>query len=204
MKNHNLKSYSSTFVAYLISNLTYELEEINAIILYGSVAKGEATSKSDVDIFVDTKSKKVETKIKKIVKDFYATREAAIFKVKGIDNELSVKVGELKKWKDLHQSIMGSGFILWGRYEWKEIPSAVRHMLIFSWEKIGKNRGAFLNRLYGFSSKGKKHEGLLPKIEGRKLGKSSIIIPMKYKDDVIPLFKKYNVKVRQLEVFVNE
>ena len=101
MKNHNLKSYSSTFVAYLISNLTYELEEINAIILYGSVAKGEATSKSDVDIFVDTKSKKVETKIKKIVKDFYATREAAIFKVKGIDNELSVKVGELKKWKEI-------------------------------------------------------------------------------------------------------
>mgnify|MGYP000315434851 CR=1 FL=1 len=201
MKNNLLNSYASTFASFLIREVREEFSD--RIILYGSVAKGEATAKSDVDIFIDTKSKKIEKEIKEIIDRFYKSRESALFKVQGVDNELSIKVGELERWESLHHSIMSDGIILWGKYEGKEVLSGSIHSLIFSWDKIEKNRGAFLNKLYGFSVKGKKYPGLLEKFEGEKVGKSSIIVPMKFREEFIVVFKKYKVKVRQKEVFVS-
>ena len=37
----------------------------------------------------------------KIKKDFYSSREASLFKLKKIDNEFSLVIGRLDKWKDL-------------------------------------------------------------------------------------------------------
>ena len=201
MKPTELKSYTSTFVSYLIRKLNHKTNEINRIILYGSVAKGEANKKSDVDLFIDTQNQALEKKIKKVVSDFYNTREAAFFKIKGITNKFSLKVGELKKWKELHRSISSSGWLLWGRYETKEKPIGTNHKILFYWEEIRKNRGAFLNKLYGYRSKGQHYLGLLDKIGGIKTGKSSILIPIKNREELIYLFKKYQVKAKQKEDF---
>ena len=51
----DLISYASNFVSFL---LKYEISnEINKIILFGSVATGSFDKESDIDLFIDIKEK---------------------------------------------------------------------------------------------------------------------------------------------------
>ena len=202
MINDELRAYACAFVCYLVERIDVDLGNIYNIILYGSVAKNEANKESDIDIFMDTKNKNFEKKIDILLENFYRSKQAIIFKTKGISNKISVKVGDLRKWEDLHRSIMSTGIVLWGRYESKELPTGFVHKIIFSWDNVGINRGAFLNKIYGFKANKKKYVGMLENFDGKKIGKSSIILSVKNKEEFIKLFKKYKVRAKQMEVFV--
>lgn len=204
MEQSRILAYASTFVTYLIRTLQEDIKNVDAIILYGSVAKGEAFRESDVDIFINTKNEKLGEKVEEIANSFLDSREAALYKIEGIGNEINVKVGELQRWKDLHHSIMNSGIVLWQKYKAEKVPENTKHNYLFFWDKIGKNRGAFLNILYGYTIGKKKYKGLVQKRGGIRTGKSSILIPAEYQEECIALFKKYKVQVRQKEVWVYE
>lgn len=197
-----LKVYASYFVSYLLNN-SKNIENVQRIILFGSVARGEGTNESDIDIFIEIKrkTKKIENEIKNILEEFYQSREASLFKLKGIMNEFSIKIGRLKEWEDLHKSIASTGIILYGHYEAGESPSDVKHFIIVFWDNIGKNRGAFLNKLYGFKINEKYYKGLLEKYNGSKLGKSCIMLPVQYKGEIFGLLEKYRVNAKVLEIF---
>ena len=197
-----LKSYASYFTAFLLSNLKNK-GNIIRIVLYGSAAKGESTKESDVDIFMEVKKKtgKFENEIMQVEEGFYKSREASLFKAKGVENRFSIKCGDLKAWKELYRSIASTGVILYGPYEARELPSGTRHFIIVFWEKIGRNRGSFLNKLYGFKVKDKHYKGMLLKSDGRKLGKSCIMLPVQYKNDIFRLLRKHEVKANVMEVF---
>ncbi|MFH0836853.1 MAG: nucleotidyltransferase domain-containing protein [Candidatus Aenigmatarchaeota archaeon] len=205
-KQEERKAYVISFASYLMKELADKslMDEINKIILFGSVAKSESTKESDVDIFIDIKkkSKKLDGVIHGIIIEFYNSKDALIFKTKGIDNKLNVIIGRLKDWKDIHRSIMSTGIVLWGQYEEKEKPENTKHEIVFYWDSIGINRGAFLNALYGFNANNRRHFGLLEKFNGKRIGKSCIIIPVQHREDVVKLFKKYKVSAKALEVFV--
>ena len=197
-----LKAYSNYFVAYLLNNLK-NIKNIERIVLYGSVARGEATKECDIDIFIEVKkkTKKFEKEIEEITEKFYQSREAALFKVKNIENKFSIKIGKLTEWKEIYRSIASTGIVLYGPYEARELPSEVKHFIIVFWDKIEKNRGAFLNKLYGFRVKEKHYIGLLSKIAGKRIGKSCIMIPIQYKEDIFKLIKEHAVKAQSIEVF---
>ncbi|MBI3036784.1 nucleotidyltransferase domain-containing protein [Candidatus Woesearchaeota archaeon] len=197
-----LKGYASYFAAYLVSSLK-SVSGIARIVLYGSVARDEATKESDIDIFIEVKkkTKKFDGELKEAEEGFYLSREAAIFKAKGFDNRFSIKHGELKDWKDLYRSIASTGIVLYGPYEAQRLPSGTKHSVIIFWEKIGRNRGAFLNKLYGFTVKGRHYPGILLKFGGRRVGKSCVMLPVQYKSDVFRLIKAHEVKAKVLEVF---
>src|SRR3989344_1287794 len=151
-------AYAAYFSAYLLDNINKKnKEDIERIILFGSVARGEATAKSDVDIFIELKVRNnhLEQEIKKLVDKFYQSREALLFKTKGIDNQINLKLGKLKEWQDLYPSIASTGIVFYRPYEAKELPMGVKHQVLIFWENIPKNRGAFLNKLYGFKIKEK-------------------------------------------------
>lgn len=196
-----LKQYASYFVSYLLSNIKNS-ENISRIILFGSVAKGEANRKSDVDIFIELrkKTKKVEKEIEKITDNFYKSREALIFKSKKIDNKINVIAGKLDEWKELKKSIESTGIVLYGGYVSSEKIKGKKYAIFF-WDKIGKNRGAFLNKIYGFSSKNKKYQGLIEILKGKKIGKSSIMIPVEHSKEIIKLLKHYRVNAKVIEVY---
>ena len=200
MKNSDVQAYASTFTSFLMRKLGDNIKDIDRIILYGSVAKGNAMKNSDVDIFIDTK-KDLKKEVSDIIDEFYKSREALLFKTKRIENEINVKTGELKNWRELHRSITSTGVTLWGRYEALEKTIGSQHKIIFYWDKIEKNRGAFLNKIYGFKSGEKRYTGLLEKINGEKIGKSSIILPIEYKEEIIGLLKKYGVHAKSIEIF---
>jgi len=195
--------YASYFVSFLLSNIEKGIKNIERVVLFGSVVKEEATKESDIDIFVEAKktTKEFKNKIKDVIEKFYQSREAALFKSKGIDNKFNVKIGKILEWKKLYKSIASTGIILYGPYEAKEMPSGTRHFAIIFWEEIGKNRGAFLNRIYGFNIKNKHYAGLLEKYSGIKIGKSCIMVPAQYKNDILELVKGYKVKAKIIEIF---
>lgn len=197
-----LKQYASYFVSYLLSNLK-SVDNIERIILYGSVARDEGTGESDVDLFIDVKkkTKKFENEIKDVLEKFYESRDASSFKIKGVSNEFDIKIGDLKEWKDLHKSIASTGIVLYGSYELREKISDARQFIIIFWDEVGRNRGAFLNKLYGFKVGDKYYEGILKKYNGKKLGKSCIMLPIQYKKDMFKLLEKYEVKAKTIEVF---
>ena len=114
-------SYASYFISFLLNNIT-NIENIEKIIFFGSASRNESDKESDIDIFIEVKKKnqKFEKEIKEVTENFYESREAALFKSKGIENTFDVKVGLLKEWKDLYKSIASTGIILYGKYEAKE------------------------------------------------------------------------------------
>ncbi len=195
-----IKAYASYFSSYFLANLK-EKGSIERIILFGSAARDEATKRSDVDIFVELKkeSKKMKNEIEKILENFYKSRESLLFKSKGIDNKINLIIGRLGKWGSLKKSIESTGIILYGKYTPSDI-SGKKHAIFF-WDKIGKNRGAFLNKLYGFKSKEKHYYGLIEKLGGKKLGKSSIMMPVEKKDEIFKLIKIYKVNAKIVEVY---
>lgn len=197
-----LKQYAQYFVAFLLNNLN-KPENITRIILYGSVARGEATNKSDIDIFLELKkrTKRIEEDIRNAENKFYLSREASLFKVKSISNKFSIKMGDLREWKDLYTSIASTGIVLYGPYEARELPSGVKHSIIYYWDSIGKNRGAFLNKLYGVKIKNKSYPGILAKFGGQRMGKSCIIIPIEHRSEVEKLIKAHKVSAKVHEVF---
>lgn len=198
-----LKSYASYFSSYLLYNLK-DSDNIIRIILFGSVAKEENNKESDVDIFIEVKkkSKTIVDQVERITEDFYKSREALIFKSNGVDNKINVIVGKLEEWGDLKKSIDSTGIVLYGRYASSGFKVGGKKYSLFFWNKIGKNRGAFLNKVYGFNSKGKKYRGLFEIFGGRKLGKSSIMVPIEHKDEILKLLKHYQVNAKIIEVFV--
>ena len=197
-----LKSYASYFVSYLLDNIK-TVDNIERIILFGSVSKNEATKESDVDLFIEVKklTDKFRKDIKGIEESFYKSREATLFKVKNIDNVFSIKIGKLKDWETLHRSIASTGIIFYSKYETKDLPKGLKHNIVIYWDKININRGAFLNKVYGFKVGEKHYRGLLEKFNGKKIGKSCILIPIIYKQEIFDLLKKHKVEAKSIEIF---
>lgn len=195
-----LKAYASYFVSSLLASLK-EIHNIEKIILFGSVAKNEANKNSDIDIFIELKkeNKKLKARIEKILQDFYKSREALIFKSKGVDNKINLVIGKLNKWKDLKKSIESTGILLYGKYMASEVKG--RKYAIIFWDNIEKNRGAFLNKIYGVKIKDKRYTGLIEKFNGKKLGKSNIMIPVEYREDIVNLLKKHKVNAKIMDVY---
>jgi|TARA_B100001971_G_scaffold175065_1_gene168594 predicted nucleotidyltransferase len=194
------KAYASYFVSHLLKSIK-KTDQINRILLFGSGAKGEANKNSDIDIFIEVnkKTKKLEDEVTKITEDFYKSREALLFKAKGINNKINIIMDKLENWKNLKKSIESTGIQLYG-------PAMIsgkgnKKYAIIHWNKINKNRGAFLNKLYGFKSKNKKYKGLIETLEGEKLGKSCIMIPTTNTNIIEKLLKKYQVRAKIIEVY---
>src|SRR3989344_2329987 len=112
-----IKAYASYFVSYLLNEVK-DFSDISSIILFGSAARDDATKKSDVDLFIDVKAnnKKIEKEINGIVESFYKSREALLFRTKGIDNKINLIIGKIGEWKELKDSIESYGIVLYGHY----------------------------------------------------------------------------------------
>jgi len=96
-EKNELISYAMDFASYLID----KIPEIDRIILYGSVARGDFDKDSDIDLFIDTKEK-IEKKIIKTLENYEKTSKFKEWKLKSIDNEIHTIIGELDsdEWKN--------------------------------------------------------------------------------------------------------
>ena len=117
MKKADLVGFAHSFVSFALPRFTSPLLEI---ILFGSVARGDFTGKSDIDLFFNVSSSEqaatVEHELKAIEPKFYKSQIYGLWKQKGVINPLSIKVGVLEQW-ELKRSIISDGIVLYGRYK---------------------------------------------------------------------------------------
>ncbi len=200
MKRHNLIAYASSFTSFLLDTFT---GRIDRILLFGSVARGDFDTESDIDVFVDTPEHK-EQEINRILSLFKESEVHRKWELKGLTSELSLKVGRLAEWK-LRRSVISDGVLLYGKF--KDIPEKVEHYLLLSlsFAHIPKSKQVKLwRKLYGYKQKvGKKiytTEGLLSKLDGKRLEGVSIV-PVKNSREIMAFLKEHKVTYTLNEMF---
>lgn len=180
-KSKEIISYASAFISFVLPKI-----EVEEIILFGSVARGEATKESDIDLFFNVKNNETETKkmIKNELEKFYKSDLYEQFSLLGIKNSIEIEVGDLEKWK-LKRSIISDGIILYGRY--KAIPEKLKAYIHFNIKPI-KNitkRNRVIRKIFGRKEKFYISEGILKKINGKQLSPTSFLIPQEKSHEII-------------------
>lgn len=201
MKKENLIAYAMSFVSFLLDNSIFE--NINSVILFGSVARGNFDEESDIDLFIDTK-KDIEKDVFKMLSLFQQSEIQKKWTLKGLKNELSLKVGELNKWK-LKRDILTDGVVLYGKF--KEVPENINYYLLInlSFKKFSRAKKVKLwRKLYGYNQKvGKKTyktKGLTEKLEAKRL-ENCMIISVKNKKEFLDFLNKERINYTINEVW---
>ena len=197
LKLNKLKAYSLDFASFLLENI--DAREIRNIILFGSVAREDYGKDSDVDLFIDLvkDDKKLAEQINSIVEKYYnSSKYTNYWKLKGIDNIISLKIGDLNKWKNLKNSIISNGIIIYGKF--KEMPEGAMHKTLLSWGPVKPEprRSSLSKKLFGRKEKNKFYNGLLQKYSGEKISQGCILVPNQYANIFINLFRNMRITVR--------
>ncbi len=207
MKQEELFSYVYDFLSQLLENKEI-FSSINRIILFGSIARGDFHSKSDIDLFVDTKQpKKIKLLVKKELNKFELRAEKT-WLLRGINLSLKVIVDDLSKpqWKELQEEILSYGKILLGSYE--GAPESRKRFLLVTYELKSlsqKSKMALLRKLHGYKSLKKDKEyvqkGLLQEIGGKKIETNVVLISPETWPRVKLLFQPLKVKYTLQEIW---
>lgn len=200
MGNSNeLTSYAMDFSSYIIS----KLDGVDRIILHGSIPRGDFNENSDVDLFFDTKDKKLEKKIKEYLDDYYKTKKFSEWKLKGIENPISIIAGYLdgEEWKDLKRALLNTGIILYGKYK-AEVDKINQYvMLSFENVKPDKKRVSVYRRLFGFRVGKQEYSGAVKKVGGKRIGKGIIIIPIEHLIEIKNYLEKMKVSFNIYDIW---
>ena len=177
------------------------LGEINSIVLFGSAAKGEATSESDIDFLAVVSSTKIEKDIIKItneISDKYNKKVQVIVKTKKLEGLDSSMVEDISK----------DGILLYGlpiKVKQKDLELEPFLIAVYSLVELPQSekmkfKRAFFGSESVFKGKTKKYrtvqEGLLKMYNGARLGRGAIIFPSRHKDIVRQLeYSKAKFKI---------
>ncbi len=198
LKRNEFIAYAIDFSSYLLS----KIEDIDRIILHGSIARGDFDEESDVDLFIDTQ-KEIEKKVNKTLENYYKTNKFKEWNLKGIQNHFSIITGELdkKEWKNLKRAIINTGIILYGKYKFN--AEKVNYYTLFSFENIkpDKKRIAIFRKLFGFKIGKKEYPGLIRKINAIKVGKGSILVPTEHVNKLKQYFQEKKVLVKLYDLW---
>ncbi len=200
MKQKELIAFASSFSSFLLSMK----DSIKRIILFGSVARDQHDEESDIDLFVETKTKKED--FTKLAKLFEQTPECRKFRILGIKNEISIHSGDLDKRADLKRSMLNNGIILFDQFSYD--PEESDPYVLFSIEVSKKDRKSKVKvwrELYGYSQKvGKKTyitKGIIQENKGIRLGPGVFILEAKNSEKISEFLRKNRIKYRILELW---
>lgn len=202
MEKNNLVAYAMDSASYLVS----KIENINRIILHGSIARGDFDEESDIDLFIDIGKKiegKISKRIEKVIDNYYKTKKFKEWELKGISNAISVVVGNLdsEEWKDLKRSIINTGIVLYGKY--KSEVDKINQYTLFSFENIkpDKKRVTIFRKLFGFKVGEKEYPGLIDKINAIKISKGSVLVPAEHVNELKEYFQEKKVTVKLYDLW---
>jgi predicted nucleotidyltransferase len=197
-----LISYAVDFVSYLLQNIKEkDLANIKSIILFGSVARGEAGAESDVDVFVDSLDEKIEKNVLNLRDKFYGSSKfKKYWGLFGVKNEINVIVGKLDKWK-LRDSMLGSSIILYQKYAPKLEEGKNKVVLYWGNVKPNSKRVMLNKKISGYNYYGRIYKGLLEKYNGVKIGSNVIVVDAEFLKLFLDAFHGFKVAVKMIRVF---
>lgn len=198
MNKNDLASYAVSFVSLLVKRL-----DVDKVILFGSVARGDFDGESDIDLFVETSHPRKE--VIGVLELFEKSEDNRKYRLEGIKNNISLKVGSLAKW-GIRGSVLSEGISLYGPYQ--EMPGGLHHHALFvvsSPSKERKDQIKLWRELYGYVQKvGDKRyvkEGLIKDLSGKKLTRGVFLVPFEKSNKIIGLLKEYKVIYQVYENF---
>jgi predicted nucleotidyltransferase len=197
MEQNKLISLALSFASFLLERINVE-----SIILFGSVSHNNFDSESDIDIFIESDEKNKE-KIENFLGLYKKTQEYEKFKLEGINNEISLKIGKLDEWKDLKRSIISGGIVLYGNYKGK--PEKLNHKIIFILNAENMKRSEKIKtwrKIYGYKQKIDKKVYIFGGLAEKKIGRGSFIIPAEKFKIVEDYLKKNKIKHSFFDVWV--
>ena len=193
-QKNELIAYAMDFASYLV----LKVENINQIILHGSIPRGDFDEESDADIFIDTNDKNAKNKIENALKNYYKTNKFKEWEHKGIKNSISFIIGKLdsNEWKGLKRAIMNTGIILYAKY--KSNTEKINQYVLFSFENIkpDKKRISIFRKLFGFKIKNKEYQGLVEKLNAIRIGKGALLVPIEHANTLKSFFQEKKVVVK--------
>ena len=188
----------------IFKNIVQELSalsEIKMIVLYGSFARGEESSRSDIDLLILTSRKNSYDEIQNKIIELESKIQRTIQPTIRTKDELQ------KTDTGLLQNIFKEGKVLYLK-EPTEIPSALlleqKPYIIYTFQikHLSQKDKVKFNRSFYEQTRGNyRYEGLLNELNGEKISPGCIIIPQVKKDHVEKFFKKYAVSFEQIEVW---
>ncbi|MFH1631283.1 MAG: nucleotidyltransferase domain-containing protein [Candidatus Aenigmatarchaeota archaeon] len=204
MKQNELISYALDFVSLLVEDS--RSDKINKIILFGSVARGDFDHESDIDLFIDITEN--ADFVEKRLALFESSEMNRLWRLKGINNKISIKKGKLLK-SSLKRSIISNGIILYGKY--KEVPEKLQHWLLIkmNFDKLSRKISISLwRKLYGYEQKVNEKryisKGLIEKNGGKRLEKNIIIIPIEKRKKFLEFITKNKINHTISEIWSDE
>ena len=200
LKSKDLISYAIAFTSFVLPKI-----EVDEIILFGSTAREEADKDSDIDLFFNVKINEKEIKhiIKNELEKFYKSILYEQFSLRGIKNPIEIEVGDLEKWK-LKRSIISEGIVLYGKY--KTIPEKLKAYVHFNIKPI-KNitkRNYIIRKLFGRKEKLYSSEGILKKLEGKRLSSTSFIILQEKSHEIIKILNSEKLDFTFFEFWTDQ
>jgi len=195
-----LISFAYDFVSYLLYNTK---KQPIRIILFGSVVRGNATTKSDIDIFIETKSNNQE-EINEIVDKFYdSTKYKNYWKSLNVNNQIRPIVGTLEDYPSLKRSIISNSIILYSDYG-EKIKGNNYSMFILEFSGKFSKKVSLWRKIYGYSQKINKKiyhsPGIIEKYGGKKITKGIFIVPITNGNNIIKELKKLKIKYKVFDI----
>ena len=203
MKKEELIAYVMNFASSIIKEKIGK--DIDRIILFGSVARGDFDKESDIDVFIEGE-KDIEREIENLLSIFMKSEIQKKWELKGLKNEISLKIGKLDEW-ELKRSIISDGILLYGKFE--EFPDKMKQYVLFElkFDKFNRNKKVALwRRLYGYKQKvGNKvylANGLVNEIGGKKIN-GGIIIPGNKTKEILDFLNKEKIKYHIRDIWTD-
>ena len=196
--NYSLIAYAQDFVSFVLQNMKYP-EKIIAVILFGSVVRGEAKKTSDVDIFIETNGD-IESEVARLKEKFYnSIKVEKYWSLLGIKNEIHCEIGSLDEWKDLEKSLIAQGVMLYGKYKSKK-QGYPHYLFSIEQSKIRNKNVSLWRKLYGYKQKvGKKvyiKNGLVEEYHGEKIARGVFIIPAENAQKIVSFLKSNGINYK--------
>jgi predicted nucleotidyltransferase len=188
----------------ILKKITRELakiEDVKAIVLYGSFARKENISRSDIDLFILTTDKSTIKQVQEKIIELENTTGRTIQPTVRTIKELQ------KTDTGLLLNIFQEGKVLYLK-EATEIPSAIlleqKPFLIYSFQlnKLNqKQKAQFNSNFYGRTKDKYQYTGFLNEINGQKLSSGCVIIPHTKKSKIEKFFRKFKIDFKQVKVW---
>jgi len=198
---NNLISFAMAFASYLLQNLKQE-SAVRNIVLFGSVARNDFDKESDIDIFIDTKEE-IEKEANDILDSFYSSIiYKKYWKLLGIENEISLKVGDLDKW-ELKRSIISHGIQLYGKY-YSEIEARLYSLFVIEFKGKRSEKLKLWRQLYGYSQKIKNkqyiQQGLIKEYSIRRIGPAVLLVPIENENKLRQFLTENKISHKVIEI----
>lgn len=196
-------AYAHTYIGFALEKL--EGMPIEEIVLFGSAARGEATKKSDIDLFfhVGRDEKKVREKLKDILAKFTKSSLFEQWRLKGIEHSFHIEVGDLSSLSALQRSIISDGIVLYGPY--RLLPEKTKAWMYVSLRPVQNiaKRNRVIRFLFGRKEKRYALQGRVEGSKGNQLSPTSCVVPAENAQEILEFLQKEKIDFISFEFWTD-